>query len=82
MVEIDLVRLLGFLGAGAVAAYFVVKYRLKQLIHAVEEYLEVLKAIDAAIEDDKVSEDEFRLIWAEAKEFVQAIRDIIYPNRA
>ena len=63
MVEIDLQFFLGLI-PGAIAVYLVFKYRLKQVRVAVD-------AVDDAVEDDKVTEVEFRKIW-------DALKAIIY----
>ena len=55
MVEIDLQFYLGLIGGG-LAAYAVFKYRLHQVRVAID-------AVDDAVVDDKVTEDEFRKIW-------------------
>ena len=75
MVEVDLLFFLGLVGGG-LAAYAVFKYRLKQVRYAVEELAEALLAVETAVEDDKVTEEEFRLAFGKFKGFFSAIRAI------
>ena len=61
MVEVDLQFLLGLV-SGGIATYLIVKYRLRQVRVLLDE-------VDDALKDDKVSEEEFRAIFAAVKAF-------------
>ena len=62
MMEVDLIWALGFV-AGAVAAYLVVKARIRQ-------FRQLVDIVDDALVDDKVSEAEFRAIFAAFKRLI------------
>lgn len=67
MVEVDIIWLLGFVPA-ALAGYVVFKYRLHQARKLVD-------ALDDAVYDDKVTEDEFLRIYEAIREFIYGPRE-------
>ena len=66
MVEVDLLWLVGLV-AGGLAAYAIFRYRLHQI-------RKLIDALDDAVTDDKVTEEEFRIIY-------ELVREIIYGPR-
>lgn len=80
MVEVDLTMLIGLFGAGALAAYAVVRFRLRQVRDVAKELFEYLDAVVKADEDSKVTEEEFSLIVKEAKELLAAVRVLVHPH--
>ena len=80
MVEIDLVWLAGFVGVTGLALYAAFKYRLKQTRNVLKELFEAVAAVDDAVADDKVTEEEFRLIYAEFQGVIAAIKAFFIPQ--
>lgn len=68
--------LLGLVGGG-LAAYAAFKYRLRQVRVAVQELGGALLEVEKALEDDKVTEEEFRLAFGKFKGFASALRAIL-----
>jgi len=81
MVEVDILWLLGFLGAGAVAVYYVVKFRIRQVRILLEALAVLFAKYEDALADDKISEEEVRAIYDSLKIVFAAVRDIIHPNQ-
>ena len=80
MVEVDLMWLIGFGGAGALAVYALVRYRIAQVRDVARELYEMLDAVVAADMDSKVSDVEAALIVKEAKELLAALRAVFMPR--
>ena len=75
-IEIDLLWLFGFVPA-VLAGYLIFRYRLHKVRVAFDELAQAIGVLDDALADDKVSEDEFRNVYAQFKEAVAAFVDIV-----
>ncbi len=59
-------------GLAIVAAVFKVKYR-----NVLKELFDVFKALEHALEDDKITKEELQNIVKEAKEAMEAIKGLV-----
>ena len=80
MVEVDLTWLLGLFGAGALAVYLAFRYRLKQVRVLFEQMAEAVGALDDALADDKLFQEELVKVWNEFLDIYYAIKEIVKPK--